>query len=301
LNRALLLAEIEDVIRTMPPRETISHETQENLGWFGRVSAVIAQWDPSKVTLMREQLALFFSNRHARERGFGLTRLIALLNEAHAELRMERAGMSRTASNRGTKVFVGHGRSLVWHQLKSFLSDRLHLQCDEFNAEAAAGLTTTDRLREMLDSACFAFLVMTAEDIHSDNSSHARENVIHEAGLFQGRLGFNRAIILLEEGCALFSNIHGLTHISFPKGNLEPAFEKIRLVLEREKVGHDAPLVPASTHDAEGPEGERCPKCLRNGWRIESNKLDPLFGALGVTQRLYRCHFCGFSEPKLVD
>lgn len=50
------------------------------------------------------------------------------------------------------------------------------------------------------------------------------------------RLGFERAIILLEEGCAQFSNIHGLTHIAFPKGNLEPAFEKIRQVLEREST-----------------------------------------------------------------
>ena len=87
-----------------------------------------------------------------------------------------------------------------------------------------------------MDAAGFAFLVMTAEDIHADTTAHARENVIHEAGLFQGRLGFKRAIILLEEGCAQLSNIHGLTHIGFPKGNLEPIFEKIRHVLEREDM-----------------------------------------------------------------
>ena len=78
---------------------------------------------------------------------------------------------------------------------------------------------------------------MTGEDVHADEAAHARENVIHEAGLFQGRLGFERAIILLEEGCSQFSNIHGLTHISFPKGDLTPAFEYIRQVLERENVG----------------------------------------------------------------
>jgi predicted nucleotide-binding protein len=43
-------------------------------------------------------------------------------------------------------------------------------------------------------------------------------NVVHEAGLFQGRLGFERAIILLEEGCKSFSNIEGLGQIRFPKG-----------------------------------------------------------------------------------
>ena len=57
---------------------------------------------------------------------------------------------------------------------------------------------------------------MTAEDEHSDGTTHARENVVHEAGLFQGKLGFSKAIILLEEGCKEFSNIEGLGQIRFP-------------------------------------------------------------------------------------
>jgi predicted nucleotide-binding protein len=58
--------------------------------------------------------------------------------------------------------------------------------------------------------------------------------VTHEIGLFQGRLGFRRAIILLEEGCTEFSNIHGLTVIKFPKTNIMTVSEEIRRVLERE-------------------------------------------------------------------
>ena len=88
----------------------------------------------------------------------------------------------------------------------------------------------------MLDSSSFAFLVMTAEDQHSDDTTHARQNVVHEVGLFQGRLGPKKAIILLEDGCNEFSNIIGLTQIRFPKGDISSAFEKIRLVLEREGV-----------------------------------------------------------------
>lgn len=131
-------------------------------------------------------------------------------------------------------IFIGHGHSLVWLQLKDFLTGRLHLDCDEFNAVSVAGRTTVARLQEMLERAWFAFLVMTGEDLHGDGAAHARENVVHEAGLFQGRLGFDRAIILLESGCAEFSNIEGLTTIQFPKGNISPAFEEIRRVLERE-------------------------------------------------------------------
>jgi predicted nucleotide-binding protein len=88
----------------------------------------------------------------------------------------------------------------------------------------------------MLIAASFAFLIMTGEDEHADGALHARENVIHEAGLFQGKLGFRRAIILLEEGCKNFSNIHGLTHIPFPKGRISAAFEEVRRTLHREKM-----------------------------------------------------------------
>jgi predicted nucleotide-binding protein len=59
-------------------------------------------------------------------------------------------------------------------------------------------------------------------------------NVVQEAGMFQGRLGFTRAIILLEDGCQEFSNIQGLGQIRFPRGNIRAAFEEIRQVLERE-------------------------------------------------------------------
>jgi predicted nucleotide-binding protein len=58
-------------------------------------------------------------------------------------------------------------------------------------------------------------------------------------GLFQGRLGFTKAIVLLEDGCEEFSNIEGLGQIRFPKANITSKFEEIRLVLEREGLLED--------------------------------------------------------------
>jgi len=137
---------------------------------------------------------------------------------------------------RGEKIFIGHGRSPLWRELKDFLSDRLKLAWDEFNREAIAGYTISERLKQMLSDAVFAFLVMTGEDLRQDNYFHARENVIHEIGLFQGKLGLRKAIILLEDGCAEFSNISGLGQIHFPKGNISAAFEEVRMVLERDGI-----------------------------------------------------------------
>jgi len=134
----------------------------------------------------------------------------------------------------GRRVFIGHGRSPLWRELKDFLAERLGLPWDEFNREPVAGHPTSERLEAMLSQAAFAFLVMTAEEEHADSTVHSRPNVIHEVGLFQGRLGFPKAIVLLEEGCSEFSNITGLSQIRFPPGNIRASFDDCRRVLERE-------------------------------------------------------------------
>jgi hypothetical protein len=133
-------------------------------------------------------------------------------------------------------VFIGHGRSSAWRELKEFMVERLGLAVDEFNRISVAGIPTANRLSEMLDTASFAFLIMTAEDEQADRKLHARLNVIHEAGLFQGRLGFNKAVLLLEKGCEEFSNIHGLGQIRFVKDNIRAIFEDIRAFLDREQA-----------------------------------------------------------------
>jgi predicted nucleotide-binding protein len=136
----------------------------------------------------------------------------------------------------GTNIFIGHGQSKIWKDLKDFIQDRLRLPWDEFNRVPVAGVTNIARLSEMLDQGAFAFVIMTAEDEQADGKYRARMNVVHEAGLFQGRLGFEKAIILLEDGCEEFCNVQGLGQIRFPKDDISKAFEEIRMVLEREEL-----------------------------------------------------------------
>jgi predicted nucleotide-binding protein len=89
----------------------------------------------------------------------------------------------------------------------------------------------------MLDTSAFAILVLTRENRHADKRWHARENVIHELGLFQGRLGYEKAVILMEAGVERFSNIDGLTYIEFSKGDFagsSKAKKELRKTLARE-------------------------------------------------------------------
>jgi predicted nucleotide-binding protein len=143
---------------------------------------------------------------------------------------------TRVTQQVGTNVFIGHGRSLLWHQLKDFIQDRLQLPVDEFNRVPIAGITNIDRLSRMLDEAAVAFLVLTAEDERVDGTMTARLNVVHEVGLFQGRLEFGRAIVMVEEDCEGFTNIEGLGQIRFPAGNIAASFENVRQLVERERL-----------------------------------------------------------------
>ena len=162
-----------------------------------------------------------------------ITNLIRISKQAESHVARRETHRKETRTN-GTRVFIGHGLSPIWRELKEFIAERLNLQVDEFNRVSVAGLTNIGRLSQMLDTASIAFLIMTGEDEQPDGKWQARMNVVHEAGLFQGRLGFRRAIIVLERDCEEFSNIKGLGQIRFTKGNIKEAFEEIRQVLERE-------------------------------------------------------------------
>jgi len=96
-------------------------------------------------------------------------------------------------------VFIGHGRSLDWRDLKDHLQDKHGVKIEAYECGARAGHTIRDILEDMASKSSFAILVLTGEDEQSDGLLRARQNVIHEAGIFQGRLGFARAILLLEQ------------------------------------------------------------------------------------------------------
>ena len=137
-------------------------------------------------------------------------------------------------------VFIGHGRDGPWRDLKDHLHEKDDYRVTAYEIGARAGHTIRDVLEDMLSKTSFGVLVLTGEDETSEGDFRARQNVIHEAGLFQGRLGFNRAIILLEEGTEEFSNIEGIEQIRFGKKNIKETFGEVLATLRREFAGDPA-------------------------------------------------------------
>ena len=132
------------------------------------------------------------------------------------------------------KVFIGHGRSPQWRNLKDHLHEQHGYEVVAYEVGARAGHTIRDILDDMLGKSSFAVLVMSAEDKDADGKFHARANVIHELGLFQGKLGFSRAVVLLEGGTEEFSNIHGIQQIRYGSNNIRETYGDILATLRRE-------------------------------------------------------------------
>jgi predicted nucleotide-binding protein len=133
-------------------------------------------------------------------------------------------------------VFIGHGRSPLWARVQLFLENDLKIKTVSYESESRAGDSIVPILERMLSEATFAVLILTAEDATTEGAKRARQNVIHEAGLFQGRLGFKKAILLRQEGLEDFSNVAGLQYIPFSDDRIEQTFYELQRVLKRERL-----------------------------------------------------------------
>lgn len=131
-------------------------------------------------------------------------------------------------------VFIGHGQNPLWKDVKDHLQDQHGYKVVAYEVGARAGHEIRDILEEMLNESTFAILVMTGEDETRSGKFQPRLNVVHELGLFQGRLGFRRTMILLEEGIEEFSNISGIHQVRFSKGNIKETYGDVLATLRRE-------------------------------------------------------------------
>jgi predicted nucleotide-binding protein len=161
-----------------------------------------------------------------------INRLVIQLNSLSKEQLQEEFESIKPKSKKRSKgsgeVFIGHGRSKLWARLQLFLKDDLQLKTLVFEDESRTGDSIVNILDDFLSRSSIAILVMTAEDNTAENKLRARQNVIHEAGLFQGRLGFDKVIILKQEGLEEFSNIAGLQYIPFSGDNIEQCFYELQ-------------------------------------------------------------------------
>jgi predicted nucleotide-binding protein len=124
-------------------------------------------------------------------------------------------------------VFIGHGHNQIWTTVSHFLEKKLDLHVVSYEDEPRAGQTIVRILEDMLGQAEFAVLVLTAEDRMEDGKKRARQNVVHEVGYAQGRLGFQRVVLLVQDGAEEITNIAGLQYLPFEGDNIKATFPEL--------------------------------------------------------------------------
>jgi predicted nucleotide-binding protein len=134
-----------------------------------------------------------------------------------------------------SKLFIGHGRHSDWRDLKDHLSDKHGIEVVCYESGSRVGHTIRDILDQMLSDSSLAVLIHTPEDELVDGTMTSRPNVIHETGLFQGRLGFPKAILLMKDGVNEFSNVYGVQQIRYSK--IQETYGDILAWIKRETAG----------------------------------------------------------------
>jgi hypothetical protein len=95
-----LLTEIEDLIRSMPPREKFHHYDLEIQEWLGRAQAIVEVWSPLKLPFFAIEVGkLHHTVGYAADDGFRA--MLRTLHQARFDLRMKTVGPLSIAVQQG--------------------------------------------------------------------------------------------------------------------------------------------------------------------------------------------------------
>lgn len=93
------LAEVEDLLRTVPAWTSIRNPEPENYAWFGRASAVVKSWDSFKALQMSARIEILQSGRLNTMNSYGS--VMTTLHEMRHDLRMRTVGPLSVAISPG--------------------------------------------------------------------------------------------------------------------------------------------------------------------------------------------------------
>jgi sugar/nucleoside kinase (ribokinase family) len=155
----------------------------------------------------------------------------------HQDLSSGFLQQAETLSSHATRpgaVFIVHDDNPQWQTVREFVERDCGLPTFHLNPEDVSADNLAELMTEHLSRCSFAVCVLSGGDLDEGGRTRADQNVVHQAGLFQGRYGFGRVAIVAEEGCDTFSNIAGLIRLDFPRGRVSNTLLELERMLRRE-------------------------------------------------------------------
>lgn len=130
-------------------------------------------------------------------------------------------------------IFIGHGRSVLWRDIKDHLHDKHMFEIQAYETDDRSSGYIFENVENMIKKASFAILILTNEDEMVNGIFRSRQNVIHELGFSQAKLGRKNTLVVIEENVDWPSNIQGIDYFYFSKGNIREVFGDIVSALEK--------------------------------------------------------------------
>ncbi|GAB3406427.1 hypothetical protein GCM10027569_16910 [Flindersiella endophytica] len=135
-----------------------------------------------------------------------------------------------------SSVFVMHDENHQRQAVRRFIELDCGLRVCELNSAEVGEEDWPHLMRDYLARCSFAVCLLSSASAAIDGRASVDQNIVHQAGVFQGRYGFGRVALLAEEGCDTFSNIAGLIRLDFPAGQVESTFIELERMLLREGI-----------------------------------------------------------------
>lgn len=142
-------------------------------------------------------------------------------------------GLTNVAKVPPPGVFLAHGSSSEWTKVHDFLTKDCRLAVRSADALQGGPDRDVPAITGHVDGCGFAVCILVDDEGRSDVTA-ANQRVLQLAGLFQGRYGFERVAMVVEEGCDVLSNVAGIVRLDYPRGDIGRVFWQMRQMLHRE-------------------------------------------------------------------
>jgi len=138
--------------------------------------------------------------------------------------KLTRISSSRIENN---TIFISHGQNDFYREINNYLVNEYKLPTVYDERDFLKGNTYIENIEMLVNDSSYGLVVLTKDDEFEKEKWRARQNVIHELGIFQNAFGRTNTLVLKEEGVDFPTNLNGMNEYQINLNNHADIYNKI--------------------------------------------------------------------------